>query len=226
MAVEFLKRQFKFFIGLLCGLIFTFLGVYSVQISAMKQTTINERFYFLVSSSNLSVEAAVQVAYVNGGAGYLLKDDNKEFAVYHCYFRLANATRAQEELSQRGIDCCVYERSVDKMCYKTKRQKQTAGAVEGYLNVLKGGYLTLFHLAKGAENGDFSQESLRECIGVVCTALEGVKGNEFSLKSPRIKAAFAVLEQQKHGLIYSKDLRYVAVALCDEYLKVSTHFSL
>lgn len=226
MAVEFLKRQCRFFIALLCGAIFMFSGVYAVQISSMQQTHVGERFYFLVSSSDLSVEAAVQVAYVNGGAGYLLQDEKNELAVYHCYFRLTNATRAQQELSKRGVDVCVYEKTVLKLYYKTKRQKQLAPQVEGYLHLLKGGYLTLFQLAKGAENGDFSQESLHECLGVTSSALQGLKTNKFALKSPRIAGIFDLLEQMKSSVIFAKDLRYVAVALCDEYLKVSTHFSL
>lgn len=213
-----IRRNLKW-IALTCSLLLIVSAfVYASSIVNATEVFRPKTFRFLLSAeTDLTVSA--NTAELNGGAGYILEQKKKAMVVYDCYLSEESAFAARKNLQNKNIPVTIYTRSLETLYLKTQREKKQAKKIVGYLNTLNGCIETLDVLIKGAETGAFSQERLKECLRVTELVL-------YALQSESCKNCAEFLTKIRSDIVFAKDVRYVKVALCDEYIRFYQQFSL
>ncbi len=205
------------------ALICSFLLIVSACVYARAIVNATEVFHpktfrFLIAAEN-DLTVSTNTADLNGGAGYILEREKKVAVVYDCYLSEANALAAQENLQKKNVPVTVDSYSLETLYFKTQREKDQIKEIIGYLNTLNGCIEALDALSKGAETGEFSQERLKECLQVTELVL-------CALPTEKCKNCVELLKKIRSDIVFAKDVRYVKVALCDEYIRFYQQFSL
>ena len=96
------KNRLHFSLWLLLGACFSLLiFLYASLFSGLERVANRKVFYYLVQDS-MHVEASVYNVSLNGGAGYVLEENGRFYAVYAVYFFRDKANEQALGLRERG----------------------------------------------------------------------------------------------------------------------------
>lgn len=215
----------------LCVAVFFCAGVYSYSLKKTTELLISTRFYFLVSSeTSASVSALQEQAYLNGGAGYLLERKEGDFAVYACYLSVTDAEQAAENLTKKKQEVVLYQEEVERLYLNSMDKRNQKQKIVGYLNTLKSCIALFGEIIKGAEIGEYTQNTIKELLESALRVLRKLatdnQAEVFQNSSSEILGRIAECYDRTKEVVFCKDLRFMQAALCDLYLNFCFGFSL
>ena len=108
------------------GAVALFFRYYAVKVA------LDVEFHFLVSEEK-SVEAGAEIMKLEGGAGYILRYKDKEYAVLSVYLSQEDALSVQEVLSLQNKRAHLLCLSTKSLCFRGKRLRKKVSLYMGAL---------------------------------------------------------------------------------------------
>lgn len=220
----FWKKFVRVFSCVLSFAIVIAIMLYAGVLSSVRVVDARRKFYFLVSEDT-HVQAGAYDAVLNGGAGYLLDVDGREYVVLAVYL-----TETEGEIVANSFEKDVRLLTVGtgKLYFKTREQKKLCGVVESALSrsyscmeILNG---EIARLDKGG-----TQESSKRILETLRGQFSYM-GEENKEMYPKFSAVCQNAEKRLaticSDIVYAKDLRYLQCELCVSYLELAGEFSL
>lgn len=193
---------------------------------AIQTVRLSQEYYFLVRDCReTTADAVAGDIYLSGGAGYLLDDDE---VVVACYYAQTDAEYVRGVMESKGVDTRVVALQAKSFSLNGKRAASRA-RVEANAQTVDSCARILFDAANGLERAEIGQEEARAAVRGVVKSLAGLRGgNEegvFSLWNVALLRAERRGKELAEGILFSKDLRYLQVALCVTVLHCADCFS-
>lgn len=225
----------NFFIKKCCtwlGALFAF-GVtfgafaYAKQLSCVETVALNNNFYYLVSE-DMQMEAGAEFVKLDGGAGYLLESNGKEWVALSVYLKERDGVSVLQNLENGGKKGKILAVQAEKLYLKTPTQQKNALKYKGAFDSLYGCMQVLedciFRLDKG-----MTQESCKRILNTLnkqYSYLEKEYQTDFESCAAVCNAAKLALGEILSNTVYLKDLRYLACQLAEDYVALAKEFSL
>lgn len=201
--------------------------VYAYILSQVKKVDVRASFFYLVTD-DVHVEAGAEFVKLEGGAGYLLRYDDKDYVVLSVYLRESDGLTIQTSLSRNGENTKLLHVGVDVLYFKTYSEKKMCGVYVGALQILRSCMTVLNECISRLEKG-MTQESCKR----VLTPL----GNQFHFLSEEYRNSYPsfakVCRETVEELsalvsqtVYVKDLRYLLCVLSENYVTLASAFAL
>jgi hypothetical protein len=206
----------------------TFISLCYTHVLYNAQTVeIGHEFYYLLSEAP-TTQATAQFVQLQGGAGYVLTHNKREYVAYSVYLSAEESEKARHSLLETGGNATCLSVHCDKLYLKKTFDKHSAAQIKGAFESLYGCIQVLNGEIKRLEKGA-TQESDKRILNDLVRKLEYLsKDNPLqTVEYAQIcnRAAKRITELTK-GVVYVKDLRYVLCETCNDYLKLSKIFSL
>lgn len=199
---------------------------YSVFLSRTKAVPIYTNFYFLVTEE-MHVEAGAELIKLEGGAGYVLCCEGREYAVISVYLKEGEGESVHAAMTQLGKTVQILPVKIDYLYLKGKDKKKESVYLSA-LNVLKG-YISLMEECVGLLDKGSTQESVKRIlIAMRRQILYTVKQyqREYSPFSRLCRQIAEGLADVENEILYASELRYLSCQMVDGYLSLCGQFKL
>ena len=200
---------------------------YSNVLTNAHTVALNKDFYYLVDTST-HTQAVSTFAQLQGGAGYLLEADSREYVAYNVYFSEQDGTAAKQALEAYQTQPSLYTVSVADLVFKTKEEKKQAPIIVSAFSCLDGCMQVLNREITRLDNGATQQSSKRILQTLIKQFMHLSK--EYQTSFPEYAAvcanATSQLQACTNDIVYVKDLRYLLCDLGVSYVQLSKDFTL
>lgn len=227
MSTDFFRKKGAIFL-LVSALTFTISCLfYALSFKKLHTVDVDANFYFLVSTEE-NVSVGVEYTKLDGGAGYLLQKDGKEYAVWSVYFDEKTGADVQERLKKAGKETQLIYLGTDTVCFRTWREKGKEKPTVELLRIVKGCMQILNETISRLEKG-MTQEKAKAILTLLRKQLS-FSAREYAVCVDGL--ANVCKESAKHldnileGTVYTDALAYELCFLADGYLSSCNRFSL
>lgn len=180
-------------------------------------------FYFLTKECETSdVSVTVGNVYLSGGAGYILTDGNKELVALACYPDSDVAQKICDDLTRKGNEVRILQKSAEKWTIRGKKALSAEGMTNCCLK-LDECERKLYASANSLEKGELTQSQAKLCLVGVISALGGARREEFPKWSKRLDEIILRARECAEGIVLSKDVRYLQIALADMLIRAKEY---
>ena len=187
-----------------------------------------ERAYYFLVSEDTHVEASAEFAKLDGGAGYLLRQGDRDYVALAVYLDEKDGRTVQATLKNAGEQTKLLRVGVQTLYFQTKREKKNADRYIGAFDCLQGCMTVLEECISRLEKG-LSQEKCRRILSEL--------KNQFAFLSKDYGVEYAAfgslcddtakrLERLLSDTVYAKDLRYLLCELAEKSIALASAFSL
>lgn len=205
-----------------CVAVFLVLVVYAGR--ARAEIDVDLDCYFLVKNCEENTSAAVVgEVYSAGGAGYLYGDA----VVIACYYTKADARRVCSLMEQRGEEVGILSRSFQSFTLRGERARlkdELLGGINTAVSVAR----LLYDTANGLEVGTLPQTAAKANLRGAADALDGlIAANSDPVFREWNRILYPVsrgAREKSRDILFSKDVRYLQVALSYAVLDVADAF--
>lgn len=208
-------------VAVICVTLTIIICTFSCRNNALKFKT---TFYFICYSAedNAISASSVSDAVVSyGGAGYILEYGNSYYVTVACYYTQKDAETVCKSLKNRNLDCEILEITSEEYPLNTTNAQNKSKLYLGNLNTLQSLSRLAYDCANKLDTGEYGQSSAKSVIEDIENTLSGLlKSNTDNCFYPHIKRLSAECADCKKGLIYSKDLRKLQIAVADVIINV------
>ncbi len=217
------KTLFLSFVFSICVVIATFF--YSIFLAQAKGVEFGKTFYFLVTEDK-KVEVGAEFAKLDGGAGYLLDDGNREYVALSVYLSREEGEDVRKILETTGRTTSIIEKGGKKMYFKGKDKKLSSFYIdalkllENYLEILND---CIERLEKG-----MTQEQCKKTLSILEKQYlfnQSQYGDYEKYASVCNKSA-EKLREIRENTVYLTDLRYLLCWQAEKYVGLCSAFSL
>jgi hypothetical protein len=179
--------------------------------------SINYNYICLYIADNaLSASAFSDATSSYGGAGYVLEYEDNYYIVASCYYSAEDADTIYNSLLKNNINCT-------KLVVK-KKSFPVSGTLSntdknlflGNLNTLDSLSRLSYSAANSLDDSTINQESALSILNEIKSGINGLaEKNGSNIFSDGLKKLITICDDIKGGYIYSKDMRYLQVAITD-----------
>ena len=224
MSVFFLRKRWLKIAIYLCSFVITAFSLsYALVLREVEASGTERIFYFLVSENPHLQVSTIEIQLENG-AGYLLKDGNKEYTALSVYLRSSESEKALQSANKRFSDLKIIPVESGKLYFSSRLDKKQAPKILGGLNTLFGCMQVIDYEIKRLEEGATQQSVKRVLQEIEGTIVFLGRDNEFF--SSVCKSTATALNKSVSDIVYLKDLRYLLCEICSAYKNISEEFSL
>ena len=143
MSTFFLRKNIICWIASVISTVFVCgVFIYAFILSQTKIVDVNVWFYFLVSEDT-RVEAGAEFIKLDGGAGYLLRNNGKDYVVLSVYLEENDGEMVREALAKQGKATRVLSVGIQRLYLKLSKDKKKANiyarafhCLQSYMKVL------------------------------------------------------------------------------------------
>ena len=203
------------------------LSLYAQQFKSVQVLEINTAFHFLVIEDT-HLEAGAAFVKLEGGAGYLLKHEGKEYVVLSVYLQKSDGELVQTALSQNGKKTKLISLSIKRLYLKRRKDKNNASTYKNALHVLRSCIAIMEECVEGLEKS-MTQETCKRIISQLIGQFKYLSeiykdcGLEYVNACVYVAQDLLFLQNQT---VYARDLRYILCCLAVDYVKIGKQFSL
>ncbi|MDE6597447.1 MAG: hypothetical protein K2K60_02275 [Clostridia bacterium] len=176
-------------------------------------------YYYIcyrIADNSVSASSLSETASSYGGAGYVITHDGNYYATVSCYYSENDADGVCSSLKRRGLDCSVLKISTDKFKLKTRSARKNAELYAGNLNTLNSLSLLAYECANALDLGNYNQSKAKDVASALKSGLNGLlRANENNCFTDRLENLVDICDDKCDGYIYSKDMRYIQIAVTD-----------
>ena len=188
--------------------------------------TFETTFYFVCYKSEdnyLSASSVSDAVSSYGGAGYILELDGEYFITVSCYYSESDANAVRDSLSKRELNCFVLKKETKEYSLPRSAGKN-AELYKGNLNTLTSLSSLAYTCANKLDTGEYSQANAKRILADLLTGINSLQnanaGNCFSSELNRL---CTICEDAGKGIIYSKDLRKLQIAIADTVINIELY---
>lgn len=227
MLTDFFRKKGIFFA--LCSAVVLTVSClfYALSFKKLHAVDVDANFYFLVSAEE-SASVGVEHTKLDGGAGYLLQADGKEYAVWSVYFDEEIGMDVQKRLKKTGKETRLLHIGTDAVCFRTLREKKAEKPTVELLHIVKGCMQVLNQTISRLEKG-MTQEKAKAILTILCKQLS-FSAREYALSVDGLanvcKESAQRLDRIVEGTVYTDTLAYELCFLADGYLSSCNRFTL
>lgn len=224
----FLQKNFWQRVGVIALCIFS-LGVclYGYYLNASLRFFVGVDFFYVVST-NANVSVGAYDAQRDGGAGYLLENDEGTMVAYAVYFSREDGERALGSVQVGDKTAMLTTRSVSNLYMKSFEDKKNAqlfvGALTSYLGCMQVLFQEIERLDKGC-----TQESARKMLHLLERQLNYLSISHVE-SYPQFSSVCAWLSKDistyQNEIVYANDLRWILCKMSEDYLSLTNEFAL
>ncbi len=208
----------------MCFTVFCFL--YALFLNRAKAVEIKTGFFYLVREET-NVEVGAEFVKLEGGAGYLLRQNGKDYVVLSVYLQEKDALAVQANLSD-GEETQLLYAGVDTLYFKGEREKKNAAIFVGALEILRE-YMGVFDGAIGLLEDGRTQERVKRLLLPLSRQLFYLS-REYAESYPDFSSVcqrYAKrIEEYCAEILFVGDLRYELCSLTADYLALAGAFSI
>lgn len=188
--------------------------------------TFETTFYFVCykSSDNyLSASSISDAVSSYGGAGYILELDGEYFITVSCYYSENDANAVRDSLARRELDCFVLKKEITEYSLPRSASKN-AELFRGNLNTLTSLSSLAYACANKLDTGEYSQANAKQVISDLLKGLKSLQNaNMSNCFSNELKRLTIICEDAGSGIVYSKDLRKLQIAIADTVINIELY---
>ena len=182
-------------------------------------------FHFLVSEEK-SVAAGVEFAKLEGGAGYILRYNGKDYVVLSVYLSEKDASFVQEALSNQNRQTSLICLSFTSLYFRGTQQRK----VGVYVGALQTFYECLSILERNIERleSGMTQEKCRAVLLELkrqFSYMYEIYANVYPDFAVLCGKLVGELQNIVEDIVYASRLRYILCDAVDGYLRLSKEFS-
>ncbi len=225
MSTNFLRKKVK---GACFALSVAFVTggfCYATEMKTSKRVEISQSFYFLLSQE-MHLSAGAEQVKLEGGAGYLLRAEGKDYVAISVYLQKKEGEQVFQTLQKQGKEVKLLPKEIDTLCFFGKDKKKAAFYVSALR--LAGNYIALLnewlvYLDKGG-----TQKRCREGLNELARqyVYAGESYREYEKFSKNCQATAKMLERLCEDVLFVKDLRYLLCLQVENYCNLCEEFSL
>lgn len=175
-------------------------------------------YYFVcMYSADNSVSASSLSGTVSdfGGAGYVLKHNDSYYVTVSCYYNENDAITVNDNLKKRGLNCIILNVEVNDFKVPSSAKKNSELYL-GNLNTLSSLASLAYECANNLDTGEYGQNQAKNVVTAISNGLNGLKNaNAFNCFYEDFSRLVCECEDVAYGYVYSKDLRYLQIAITD-----------
>ena len=188
--------------------------------------TFETTFYFVCykSSDNyLSASSISDAVSSYGGAGYILELDGEYFITVSCYYSENDANSVRDSLARRELDCFVLKKETKE--YPLPRSAgKNAELFKGNLNTLTSLSSLAYACANKLDTGEYSQANAKQVSSDLLKGLKSLQSsNSSNCFSNELRRLIIICEDAGSGIVYSKDLRKLQIAIADTVINIELY---
>lgn len=183
-------------------------------------------FYFVCYKSEdnyLSASSISDAVSSYGGAGYILELDGEYYITVSCYYSESDALSVCDSLAKRELNCFVLKKETNEYSLPRSAEKNSA-LYRGNLNTLTSLSSLSYTCANKLDTGEYSQADAKRVLSDILKGLKSLQsanaGNCFSNELRRLST---ICEDAGSGIIYSKDLRKLQIAIADTVININLY---
>lgn len=184
--------------------------------------TFETSFYFVCyrkSDNAVSAGSLSDTASSLGGAGYILYNKDSYYVTLSCYYTKDEADAVCSNLKKRDLDCTVLNIETNEYRLENQNAKNNQNLYIGNLNTLNSLSTLAYECANGLDTGEYSQSNAKQVLASIIDTLNGLKkNNENNCFTEIITSAIEECESVRGGYLYSKNMRYIQIALADRII--------
>ncbi len=214
-------------VSIVLTLFFIVIFSYTIIFQRTLKLSVSQEFYFLVSNS-LHVEVSAELVKLEGGAGYLLEKEGREYAVFSVYLNREEGERAQKSLIKEGKQVALFSKKSDILYLKTREEKKNKNDYLGAFQCLHACMEVLDQEISRLDKGA-TQESSKRILNKL-TSLFSFMEKKYNRIFPDFsiicRDADVYLNNIIKNIVYVRDLRYLLCDLSVKYLHLAQEFSL
>ena len=188
--------------------------------------TFDTTFYFVCYKSEenyISASSVSDAVSSYGGAGYILELDGEYYITVSCYYSENDANAVCDSLAKRELDCFVLKKQTTEYSLPRSAGKN-AELYKGNLNTLTSLSSLAYACANKLDTGEYSQTNAKRALADLLKGLKSLQnantGNCFSGELGRL---CTICEDAGKGIVYSKDLRKLQIAIADTVINIELY---
>lgn len=227
MATDFFRKKIGKIIAGFAAVFFTvFCFVYALFLNQAKVVEMRVGFFYLVREET-NVEVGVEFVKLEGGAGYLVRQDGKDYVVLSVYLKEKTALAVQAGMPQGKAVQLLYA-GVDTLWFKGAKQKKNAAVYVGALKTFRE-YMGVVDATIALLEDGATQESIKRLLlplgrQFACLSREYAEiYPDFSSVCLRYAKRVEVCCAR---VLFVGDLRYVLCEMTEDYLALAGKFSI
>ncbi len=200
---------------------------YSWSFYQMEVYNVSKSFYFLVVDE-VHIQASTAEIQYDGGAGFLLDYDDKEYLALAVYMKNSEAEQAKLAVANKYTNAKIVRLSSGNLYIKHKAQKNQVhkliGALEstyGNMQVLNG---EITRLANGATQS--SSKRVLSHIADNLRYLEQENKEHFPAFSSVCAQTLQNLEEYTKDIVYAQNLRFLLCEWSVAYMRLTEEYNL
>lgn len=188
--------------------------------------TFEATFYFVcykTEDNYLSASSVSDAVSSYGGAGYILELDGEYYVTVSCYYSESDANSVRDSLARRELNCFVLKKETKE--YPLPRSaKKNIGLYRGNLNTLTSLSSLAYTCANKLDTGEYSQTNAKQVLADISKGLKSLQNaNADNCFSNEIRRIVTICEDAGNGIIYSKDLRKLQIAIADTVINIKLY---
>lgn len=228
MSAKFFKKRIIAVALFATATLFTLSCVfYSWSFYRVEVYNVSKSFYFLVVDE-VHIQASTAEIQYDGGAGFLLDYDDKEYLALSVYMKNGEAEQAKLAVANKYTDAKIVKVSSGNLHMKNKAQKHQANNIIGALESMYGNMQVLngeiARLANGATQS--SSKRILSHIADNLRYLEKENREHFSALSTVCAQTLQGLEEYTKDIVYARNLRFLLCEWSVAYMQLSEEYSL
>ncbi len=199
--------------------------VYAISVKRAYCVDIRADFYFLVTDAT-STEAGAAFARLDGGAGYLLQEKDRECVALSVYTSKRAGEAVQESLQKQGEETRLVYSGVKTLRFRGKA-KARANEYLGALRTFQGELSVLDGCIARLERG-MTQEDCKRTLSLLIRqiAFTAERYTEYAALARICRAWEKDLTEICKKTVYLKDLRYQLCQQVENYVGLCEEFSI
>ena len=221
----FTKKRWFYVVAYAMLLVFISTCMYhTLMLKRAISVWVGKSFYFLISE-NTHIDVGVYETRLDGGAGYLLHFDGKDYVAWSVYFNEADGEAVQVGLSEPTQ---LLRKNISYLYLKTRADKKNKEIIQGALNSFYGCIDILAQGIAKLEQG-LTQQSCKRILTLLnkkYAYMQKVYQETYPQFSKICANLYLQLDDILSKPIYCKDLRHVLCEACDSYIYLASFFSL
>ena len=200
---------------------------YTAILTQTKAVDVNLCFYFLVTE-DMRVDASAVFIKLEGGAGYLLRDEGKEYVVLSVYLEENDGRMVREALARQGKSTQIISVGIKTIYLKLAKDKEKSNVYMGAFQCLRGYAKALAEIILYLDSGG-TQEACKRVLQPLIRQMlflseEYMEG--YPAFSRVCRTTANSLAEIYNGTIYVRDLRYLLCELAEKSVSLALRFSL
>ena len=169
---------------------------------------------YRIADNSVSASSLSGTVESYGGAGYILHYNGNYYVTVSCYYTKNDADTVCSGLKKRELNCSVLEAETPDFAVKGANSSKNVQLYKGNLDTLNSLSLLAYECANKLDTGEYTQSKAKDVTTAIKNSLNGLlKSNSGNCFTTVLRLLIADCEDKQTGFLYSRDMRYLQIAL-------------